>query len=325
MGAQDRDPAGSGLRLSVVIPCFNEQENVRPVYDEVLRDLAECESLEVLFVDDGSTDDTLAEVKCLAAQDPRVAYLSLARNFGFEAAFSAGYRYAHRPWVLHLDADLQFPPSAARDLAAKAADGYDAVFGVRSTRHDPWGRRVASRLHELIARRLFGIRLPPGATAFRLVRTNLARRIVDLELGTPYFLATVPRLTSRWTTVTTAHRPRRRGCSKVTFGGLARHAMGLFIGHSWRALQVGIVAALLSVLSFLGAILATATGHSSSGLTFGAVGAMGCAGTLAVLCAYVLVVRRDQARPPQFLIAESSFPVRAEDLLDRSERLAIPS
>lgn len=325
MGAQVRDPAGSGLPLSVVIPCFNEQENVRPVYDEICQELAEYESLEVLFVDDGSTDDTLSEVRCLAAQDSRVSYVSLTRNCGFEAAFSAGYRYAHHPWVLHLDADLQFPPSATHDLVAKARDGYDAVFGVRSTRQDSWRRRAASRLHEFVARRILGIRLPPGATAFRLVRADLARRIVDLGLGTPYFLATVPQLTSRWTTVTTPHRARLRGHSKVTFRELARHALGLFIGYSWRPLQAGILVAFLSAVSFLGAMLAMMTGHSSWGATLGAVGGMGCAGTLAVLCAYVMLLRRDQARPPQFLIAESNFSVRAEDLLDRSERGAVPT
>lgn len=323
MGAEERDRAGSGLPLSVIIPCFNEQENVQPVYQEVCQELAQCDPLEIFFVDDGSTDGTLDQVKRLAADDSRISYVALTRNYGFEAAFSAGYRYAHQPWILHLDADLQFPPAAVHALAVHALEGQDAVFGVRSTRHDPFRRRLASRLHGFLARRVFGIGLPPGATSFRLVRADLARRIVDLELGTPYFLATVPQLTSRWTTVATPHRARQRGHSKVTIRGLAQHALGLFIGYSWRPLQAGILAALLAGLGFLGATLAVLTGHSTLGLTLAALGAMAGAGTLAVLCAYVLLLRRDQARPPQFLIAEANFAVRAEDLLDRSQRLVL--
>ncbi|MEQ0559081.1 glycosyltransferase [Amycolatopsis sp. NEAU-NG30] len=95
-------PEQSGL--SVVIPCFNEAENIEPSYREITNALGQC-SLELFYVDDGSTDGTLTKIHSLAAADPRVRYVSFSRNFGFEAAFSAGYRYAAKPWILHIDAD----------------------------------------------------------------------------------------------------------------------------------------------------------------------------------------------------------------------------
>src|SRR3954451_941494 len=99
-------PTQSGL--SVVIPCFNEVENVEPSYREITNELGHY-PLELFYVDDGSSDGTLEVIRSLAASDPRVHYLSFSRNFGFEAAFSAGYRYATKPWILRVDADQQFP------------------------------------------------------------------------------------------------------------------------------------------------------------------------------------------------------------------------
>lgn len=317
-GPHDQDDGGD-MSLSVVIPCLNEEANIDAVYREVIAELAGYEPLEVLFVDDGSTDGTLDAIKHLAAQDSRVGYLSFTRNFGFEAAFSAGYRYAHRPWILHLDADLQFPPSTAHSMVAEARRGYDAVFGVRTQRHDPWHRRLASQTHDTIARRLLHIEMPAHATSFRLVRTNLARAIVDLDLGTPYFLATVPRLTRRWTTVPTGHRARVQGQSKVTFGGLARHALGLFLGFSPRPLVSAVASGFAAALGFLAALVLGVLGLSTAALVALAAGGACTAWAVAMLSGSVLIVRKDQRRTPSFLVAEANFPVRPEDDLRRDQ------
>jgi hypothetical protein len=310
--------------LTVVIPCLNEEGNIAAVYREVVTELARYAPLEVLFVDDGSTDGTLAEIKDLASRDARVAYLSFTRNFGFEAAFSAGYRYAHQPWILHLDADLQFPPSTAHSMVAQARLGYDAVFGVRTQRHDPWHRRLASRTHDLISRRLLRIEMPMHATSFRLVRTSLARTIVDLDLGTPYFLATVPRMTRRWTTVPTGHQARAHGQSKVTFGGLARHALGLFLGFSARPLLTAVGAGLVASVAFVVAVVLGVTGATEAAVAGIGLGGVLLAWAVAMLSGSLLIVRKDQRRTPSFLIAEANFDVRPADDLrhDRDQAFA---
>ncbi|WP_412537782.1 glycosyltransferase family 2 protein [Longispora sp. K20-0274] len=291
--------------LSVVVPCHNEEDNVRPCYAEIIDALGGCEPLQVLFVDDGSTDGTLAEIRELAAGDPRVGYLSFSRNFGLEAAFSAGYAYAAQPWILHLDADLQFPPAEGLRLIDKALEGYDAVFGVRPDRQDSGLRKLASYAHDRIARGLLGIQLPPGATCFRLVRADLARRIVRMRLGTPYFLATVPKLTRAWTTVPTAHRPRLRGASKVSVRGLAKHSVELFVSYSDRLLTFAAVGCLA------GAAVALA-GFPGIGLALGLL-------ALALVARYLVHLSRGGPRPPQFLIRESNLAVAATDLLHPEE------
>jgi hypothetical protein len=316
-------PAESGL--TVVIPCFNEVDNVGPSYREITNELGH-HAIELLYVDDGSSDGTLAKIRSLAAADPRVRYLSFSRNYGFEAAFSAGYRYASRPWVLHVDADQQFPAAEAEKLIAAAEAGNDAVFGVRTNRQDPLLRRWGTAAFHLIGRRLLRIEIPPGATAFRLVRTELARKIVDLRIGTPYFLATVPRLTSRYTCVQVAHRARERGESKVGMGFLTSHAIELFVGFTRRLTTAASAAAL--VAAGLGVL---AAGAAASGLLGASATAVALFALLTVLLLvvsltvrYLVVVGAGQPRPRQFYVREANFAVDAEDRLFTTEDPAGP-
>jgi len=301
--------------LSVVIPCFDEVDNVDHVHAEIVAELGDLD-LELIFVDDGSGDGTLPALKALAAADSRVQYISFTRNFGFEAAFSAGYRYASRPWVLHLDADQQFPAVQARRLIEVAGQGYDAVFGVRVDRDDPWPRRLGSAGFHVVAAAL-RIEVPRGATGFRLVRTSLARTIVDLGLGTPYFLATVPRLTSRYTTVPVAHRGRRRGVAKVNLRFLARHAIDLYVSVGRRLSTV--VTGIATVASATALLCAAAVPLGLVGPTAGRVAAfLFAAAALAVLgftARYLVSIAAGQARPRLFYVRESTVPVRDEDRL----------
>jgi glycosyltransferase involved in cell wall biosynthesis len=301
--------------LSVVVPCLNEEENVALLYAEVVAELDRYDALEILFVDDGSTDGTLARVRELAETDDRVSYLSFTRNFGLEAAFSAGYRYARHDWILHIDADLQFPPAEAHHLIVAAQAGYQAVFGIRVARKDRWVRRFSSRVHDLIARRLLGIELPAGATTFRLVRAALARRVVDLRLGTPYFLATIPKLTSSWTTVPTAHRAREHGEPKVRFAGLARHAVELFTSYSSRPMTAAVLTSLGAAgLAVAGAVLA-AFGAGRPAITLIAVALAGGLAAQSISGRYLVDVGRGQARVPLFLIGEANIEVDEADRL----------
>lgn len=326
-GATRRQRGGQGVRgrdrpeefaVTVVVPCLNEADNVDAVYREIVQELAGYAGLEILFVDDGSTDGTLTRIRAIADRDPSVSYLSFTRNFGLEAAFSAGYRYARHPWLLHLDADLQFPPAEAHKLIAKALEGYDAVFGIRVGRQDRLVRRFASGLHEFISRRLLRIDLPSGGTSFRLVRTELARRIVDLRLGTPYFMATLPRLTRSWTTTPTAHRARRSGEPKVTVRGLARHAVELFMSYSVRPIAfAGLLAACTSVFALVGAL--TAEFHLPTAIALLGLALSGGLLSLAVIARYLVHIGRGQPGTPQFLIQEANIPVRHEDRLYAAE------
>ena len=181
----------------------------------------------------------------------------------------------------------------------------------------------ASALHTFVSRRLLRIEIPAGGTSFRLVRTELARRVVDLRLGTPYFMATLPRLTRAWTTTPTAHRARRSGEPKVTVRGLARHAVELFMSYSIRPVAF---AALLAVFTSVLALASAVTAQVSLAwaVTLGALALSGGLVSLAVIARYLVHIGRGQAAPPLFLIREANIPVHAEDRLYSSEAAARP-
>lgn len=163
--------------LSIVIPVFNEGENIPALLARLLPVLAGITAhYEVLFVDDGSSDDTLARVRKAAAEEPRIRALSFSRNFGKEIALAAGIDHAHGDAVVLIDADLQHPPETIATFVAKWREGYDMVYGQRTDREadGPLRRWLTMKFYALFNQ--FGeTPLPNGAGDYRL----MDRKVVD--------------------------------------------------------------------------------------------------------------------------------------------------
>ena len=305
----------AGASLTALVPCFNEGAQIAAAHAAIDSALADCQKLQILFVDDGSTDDTLARIKGLAQSDPRVRYLSFSRNFGQEAAFSAGFRYARTTWIAQLDADLQWPPSEIRQLLTKALEGFDVVYGIRRERHDPVARRIGSAAQQWIARKLFGIELVQGASAFRVIRASVARRAVELGLAMPYMIATLPLIGARSATVDVAHSERADGRSRWPVGRLVRHGLELFVGFSLRPLVWAYVLAALSSAILLATTIAVLTGvvQARTGLALGLAGQVVNLAVVATVAGYVHRLVRGAKRPAQYYIRESNLPIAPED------------
>jgi polyisoprenyl-phosphate glycosyltransferase len=304
--------------LTVLLPCYNEGGQVDVAYRAIDAELTgRYPDLEILLVDDGSTDDTLARMRALAERDPRVRYLSFSRNFGLEAAFSAGFRYASKPWVVQLDADLQALPAEVPALVATAIQGYDVVYGIRRDRQDPLVRRLGSTVQQWLARRLFGVDLVPGASAFRVVRADVARRAVGLRLAPPYFIATLPLLGARAAGVEVRHAGRVAGGSRWRPWRLVSHSFELFFGFSLRPLVWLYAGAAITVPALvIAAVAAVAAPWSLPGAVAGLLAgqALLLAG-LALVAGYVHRLVRGAARPAQYYIREANLAVAPEDSL----------
>ncbi|MGN9838479.1 glycosyltransferase family 2 protein [Nonomuraea sp. H19] len=306
------------LGITAMIPCYNEIDCVERAYQEIRAELERYEDVELLFIDDGSTDGTLDAIKRFAAAEPRVKYLSFARNFGLEAAFSAGFKYASKPWTVQFDADLQSPPHELHRLVEKALEGYDVVFAVRENRQDRWYRRLGTWAHQMIAQRWLGIELPTGASVFRLVRTSVARKVADSRLSTPYFIATIPLIGARYTTLRTTHRPRVGGTGKWNLRKLFSHAIELFVGFSFRPLTwlIGLAGA---VVAGSVAILALALSGQIGLYLIGVASLVTALVTLvllALVARYLVRVMRVQAiSVPRYQIREANIPIRADEAL----------
>jgi polyisoprenyl-phosphate glycosyltransferase len=163
--------------LSVVIPVLNEADGLEPLLGRLLPVLKGLGlKWSVVFVDDGSTDATLAKVREIHGQEPRITAVALSRNFGKEIAVAAGLRYAPGDAVVIMDSDLQHPPEAIATFVAKWCEGHDVVYGQRIDRSaDSAWRREGARIFYRVFHALSGTELQQNSCDFRL----LSRRAVD--------------------------------------------------------------------------------------------------------------------------------------------------
>lgn len=172
------------MLLSVIVPCLNEEENVVPFYEELMKNgpFFEKEGLEVeiLYVNDGSSDGTSAEVKRLHEKDERVHLISFSRNFGKEAAIYAGFSRSKGDYVVMMDVDLQDPPSLLPEMFSYIRQGYDSVATRRVTRKgEPPIRSFFARLFYKIMNRISKTEVVDGARDYRL----MTRQVVDSILS----------------------------------------------------------------------------------------------------------------------------------------------
>lgn len=166
-------------KLSVVVPCYNEQENVLPFFQETEKHVIDLPvKIEYVFVDDGSKDQTLLLLRDLAENNEQVRYISFSRNFGKESAILAGLQYATGDAVVLLDADLQHPPSLIPIMWRLYEGGYDQVIAKRNRKGENFVRRKLSNLFYRLANRLVEVTMTSGVGDFRL----LSRRALDALL-----------------------------------------------------------------------------------------------------------------------------------------------
>ncbi len=172
-----------GRTLSVVVPCFNEQEVVGLTHQRLLAALGGVPelSLEIVYVDDGSSDDTPAILARLSEGDDRVVVVTLTRNFGHQAAVTAGLKHAAGDAVVVIDADLQDPPEVIPAMLEKWRAGYEVVYGVRAKRREAWAKRASYATFYRVLRWLAHVEVPLDSGDFAL----LDRQAVDMLNSLP--------------------------------------------------------------------------------------------------------------------------------------------
>ncbi len=216
------DVAGDGEEtLSIVVPVYNEEENVGPMYEEIVAALDDLgRDAEILFVDDGSADGTLEILKGLQQSDPRVKVIVLRRNFGQTAAMAAGFSQVQGDIIIAMDGDLQNDPADIGILLAKHAEGYDLVSGWRKDRKDKWlTRRVPSQIANRLISSVTGTHLHDYGCALKLyTRDTIDSLRIYGELHR-FIPALASWRGSRVAEVVVNHRARQFGVSKY---GLSR-------------------------------------------------------------------------------------------------------
>ena len=171
------------MTISVVIPCFNEEDSIPFFYSEMERIQIEMKKkFEYIFINDGSTDNTLSVLRRLNASNPNVHYLSFSRNFGKEAALYAGLQRATGDYVTVMDADLQDPPELLIEMYAKIQEGYDVVGTRRADRKgEPPIRSFFAKAFYWLINKVSDTELVDGERDFRLMTRQVVDAILELK------------------------------------------------------------------------------------------------------------------------------------------------
>jgi len=215
--------------VSVVVPLFNEADNVADLHRELAASLERMgRPYEVVLVDDGSNDGTAERVLEIEARDPRVRVVRLRRNFGQTAAFSAGFDHARGDVVVTSDGDLQNDPVDIPRLVARLDEGFDMVCGWRRQRKDPLSKRLPSLLANRLISWATGVHLHDYGCSLKAMRSDVVRGL-RLYGEMHRFIPAV----ASWMGVSLAevevnHRPRTRGRSKYGLGRTLRVLLDLF-------------------------------------------------------------------------------------------------
>ncbi len=291
--------------LSVVIPVYNEAESLETLHrelDETAKSLG-C-GVEVIFVDDGSSDASWEQVQRLAAADSRVRGLRFRRNFGKAAALAAGFAEVRGELVMTLDADLQDDPQEIPRFLAEVGRGLDVVSGYKRVRHDPWHKVFPSRVFNWMVSRLTGVVLHDHNCGMKCYRREVLDELAlygELHRFVPVLAAARG---FRVGELVVGHRPRRFGRSKYGLSRFVKGFLDLFsvkfvTGYGQRPQHVlgsvGLGSILLGLLGLIATLAAWRTGHvhgdllamiGSTGLLVfgGLLLAMGLVAELLVAC-----------------------------------------
>lgn len=182
---ENKNGKKGGKKLSIVIPCYNEEKGMRLLYG-ALNDQAENfvvrgYDYEYIFVNDGSRDQTLDFILEFADRDPHVKYISFSRNFGKEAAMLAGLEFAKGCCAVIMDADLQHPPSLIPQMLDKYEKGYDQVIARRNRDGEPWKSAFFAKTYYKLTNKLVDVKLVDGAGDFRLLNRKSIDAVLSLK------------------------------------------------------------------------------------------------------------------------------------------------
>ncbi len=204
-----------GIELSIVVPVLDEQGSLQSLYGEITRALEGRFEYEILFIDDGSTDDSFAIMTCLHLSDRRVRVIRFRRNFGQTAALAAGFRHSRGRIIVPLDADGQNDPADIPTLVARLNEGYDIVSGWRKDRKDTmFTRKIPSRLANWLISRITGVHLHDYGCTLKAYRADSLREIRLYGEMHRFIPALASWGGEKVTEMPVNHRPRTTGTTK---------------------------------------------------------------------------------------------------------------
>ncbi len=302
--------------LTVVIPAFNEEANLRPMFERLVAALEnEVDGLEIIFIDDGSSDGTWSGISDLAASDDRVRGVRFARNFGHQAAVTAGVDVARGRAVVLIDADPQDPPEIIPEMISKWRDGFEVVFAQRESREgETLFKKATAALFYRLLHRVTEVDIPVDTGDFRLMGPRALEAFRALPERNRFIRGLVSWIGFPQTAVRYRREARHAGDTKYPFRKMLRFALDALTSFSFLPLRVatflGFAASAFSFLYILVVLVLKAVGISWLGYTSLMASILFLGGIqlimIGVLGEYIARIFDEVKRRPLYLVGNST-------------------
>lgn len=313
--------------ISFVIPSYNEAGNIlgvmEAIADEMLHHKA---SYEVLFVDDGSTDGTMIEIKDILFKYQEVEYVSFTRNFGKEAAILAGLQYAKGNAVILMDADLQHPPSLIPELLKGFEEGYDQVIAKRNRKGDSRVRSLLSSTYYRFVNKAIDVQLGDGEGDFRLLSRRAVDSLLQLSEGNRFSKGLFAWIGLEQKIISYDNVVRQQGETKWSFPKLLNYAIDGIVSFNTKPLRLCMYMGLTIVGAAFAYIIVTLIGIYKNGVDvpgyFTTISAVLLLGgiqllSLGVIGEYIGRIYSETKKRPHFLVQQSSVKSTVKEKLEQ--------
>lgn len=304
--------------MSVIIPVYNEEMNIVKLYNRL------CQALngagidwEVVYVNDGSRDRSLAILKGLAESDPHVRFLDFSRNFGHQLAITAGIDHARGEWIVIMDGDGQDPPELLPELLAKAREGFEVVYAKRRKRDgENFMKKFTARLFYRLLARITNIEIPVDTGDFRIIHRKIQRILKQMPEQHKYIRGQISWIGFNQTYLEYDRAERMGGETKFTYKKMMRFALdGISSFSTWPLKVATISGFIVSAFAFIMIIYSlyqkffgtTEPGWTSLHISVLFIGGIQLIG-IGILGEYLGRVSENVKNRPHYIIRESNLP-----------------
>lgn len=305
------------LTISIIIPSYNEESNLVQIVEEIEKEMKQINyQYEMIIIDDGSTDQTLAILHGLSVVHPQLKYLSFTRNFGKEAAVLAGLQYAKGNAVIIMDADLQHPPTMIHQLIQGFEEGYDQVVAKRNRNGDSRIRSLIATLYYRFVNKAIDVRLSDGEGDFRLLNRKAVNGLLTLSEGNRFSKGLYSWIGLEKKVISYDNETRANGNSKWSFSKLLSYGIDGIVSFNNKPLRICLYAGFFILLLALLYIFVTFFQIIKNGITvpgyFTTVSAVLFLGGIQLVCLgiigeYIGRIYFETKKRPHYLIKQTNL------------------
>lgn len=312
------------MKISAIIPSYNEQENVGLMYERMSKVLSKIsDDYEIIYVNDCSRDETLLRIKALAEKDNHVKYVSFSRNFGHQIAVSAGLDVCQGDAVVIIDGDLQDPPELIEQMYERYKEGYKVVYARRTSRDgETWFKKFTAKMFYRILASMTSIDIPVDVGDFRLIDKVIVKHLRNMPEKSKYIRGQISWIGYKQTFVDYHRDARIYGRTNYPLRKMLRFALDGITAFSDKPLKIasglGIFSAIVSLLALVYALVShfcfnnTITGWTSLILSVLFIGGVQLI-TIGIIGEYIARINNDVRNRPLYIVEESNAEAQSKE------------